>query len=266
MTVTRPRSGNASVVTCTEGGASSWCSIAAPIRRSLVSVRCSRAAPVRPQVWSSDTSRVLSEAPRRGVVTGRRRRLVGDQLRLDDHPDGRVDRLDLVGDRGDRALDQGHQPGRPDPDGLPAGRHPLGGAVQQPRAEVEDPLVRDEPPVAHVERLVVDEEPDELAVGDVDERLADLGVAVAGLGIRQRARLEETVEVGPGYAAGLTLVEVPAPADVAVGQGEHRLALREHPEVEARLAQAPRLGGIGRVGDHGIPADVPSGVRGGRGS
>ena len=43
-----------------------------------------------------------------------------------------------------------------------------------------------ERPVADVERLVVDEEADELAVRHVDERLALLGVAVAGLRVGQR--------------------------------------------------------------------------------
>ena len=42
--------------------------------------------------------------------------------------------------------------------------------------------------VADVERLVLDQQPDDLAVGDVDDRLAVLGVAVAGLGVRQRPR------------------------------------------------------------------------------
>ena len=42
-------------------------------------------------------------------------------------------------------------------------------------------------PVAQVERLVVDEQPDELAVGDVDDRLAGLRVAVPGLGVRERS-------------------------------------------------------------------------------
>ncbi|MEO7751997.1 MAG: hypothetical protein ABIS35_01145 [Terracoccus sp.] len=45
-----------------------------------------------------------------------------------------------------------------------------------------------------------------------------------------------------------------------------RLALCEDPEVEARLAQAPRLGGVRGMGDHGIPAGVTGGVTGGRGS
>jgi hypothetical protein len=41
--------------------------------------------------------------------------------------------------------------------------------------QVEDALVREEPPVANVERLIVDEQTDDLAVRDVDDRLPRLG-------------------------------------------------------------------------------------------
>ena len=61
--------------------------------------------------------------------------------------------------------------------------------------------------VAQVQRLVLDQQPDELAVGDVDDRLAVLGVAVARLRVRQRALLEEAVEVGAREAARLALLE-----------------------------------------------------------
>ena len=87
--------------------------------------------------------------------------------------------------------------------------------------------------VADVEGLVVDEQPDDLAVGDVDDRLAVLGVAVCGLRVRQRARLIEAVEVGAGEAERLTLVEVAAQPDVAVGEREDRLRVREAIELEA---------------------------------
>ena len=86
--------------------------------------------------------------------------------------------------------------------------------------------------VPHVERLVVDQQPDQLAVGDVEDRLARLGIAVAGLGVGQRALLVERVEVGAGQAVRLALVEVAAQPDVAVGQGEQRLGLRQDVEVE----------------------------------
>ena len=95
--------------------------------------------------------------------------------------------------------------------------------------------------VADVERLVVDEQPDDLAVGDVDDRLAVLRVAVGGLGVRQRAGLVEAVEVGAREAERLALVEVAAQADVAVGEREHGLGVGEAVEVELGLVQAPRL-------------------------
>src|SRR3954465_3051529 len=59
---------------------------------------------------------------------------------------------------------------------IPARRpsSPSGATVQHPRARVGLALVREEPPVAQVERLVVHEQADELAVRDVDDRLAGL--------------------------------------------------------------------------------------------
>jgi hypothetical protein len=72
-----------------------------------------------------------------------------------------------------------------------------------------------------VEGLVVDQQPDDLAVGDVDEHLARFRVAIARLRIGQRARFVEAVEVGAGEAIGLALVQVRAQPNVAVAQGKH---------------------------------------------
>ena len=47
-----------------------------------------------------------------------------------------------------------------------------------------------------VERLVLDEQPDDLPVGDVDDGLAVLGEAVAALAVLERIGLVEAVEVG----------------------------------------------------------------------
>ena len=97
--------------------------------------------------------------------------------------------------------------------------------------------------VAQVERLVVHQQPDDLAVGDVDDRLAGLRVAVPALGVRQRPPLVEGVEVGARRGVRLPLVEVAAQADVAVGQREDRLGDAEGLHVERRLAHDPRLDG-----------------------
>ena len=67
--------------------------------------------------------------------------LVRHQLGLDHHPHRRVERLDLVGDGGHRALDQRHQAGRAHPDAAAARRHPLDPALQQCRRGSPGPLV-----------------------------------------------------------------------------------------------------------------------------
>ena len=152
-----------------------------------------------------------------------------------------ADRLDLVLDRRHAPLRERHQPLGPDPD-LRAGRRaPVHLAPQHPRPEVEHALVRQQLAVADVEQLVVDVQPHQLGVGDVDDRLPRLRVPVRRLGVRQRPRLVEAVEVRPRQPDRLALVEVPAQADVAVGQREDRLGLRQRPEVQAALAQRPRV-------------------------
>src|SRR6202012_3309105 len=106
--------------------------------------------------------------------------------------------------------------------------------------------------VPDVERLVVDQQPDQLAVGDVDDRLAGLGVAVTGLGVGQRPLLEERVQVRARQSVRLPLVEVAAEPDVPVGEGEYRLALREQVHVEPGFLQTPRLNPICGLLDHAL--------------
>ena len=175
---------------------------------------------------------------RPGIVVGSvRSRLVGDEPGLDDNPRRRADRLDLVQDGGDRPLDERHEPGGADAHGLPGGRRPLDGAPQDAGPQVEDTLVARQRPVPDVERLVVDQQAHELAVRRVDDRLALLGIPVARLGVGQRQRLEEPVQVRARDRVGFALVEVPAQPDVTVRQRKDRLGLGE--QIQAELA-APR--------------------------
>ncbi len=193
---------------------------------------------------------LLQRRRRTRVLLHARLRLVGDQLRLDDDPNGLVDRLDLVGDRRHRSLRERDEAGRADLDDLVGGRAPLHLAVQGPRPQVERALVGSQLAVADVQGLVPDQQPDHLAVGEVDDRLAHLGLAVGGFGIRQRALLEEPVQVGAGQRQRLPLIEIAAQADVTVGEREHGLGLRQEVEIEAQLGQRPGLDGEVGVADH----------------
>ena len=106
--------------------------------------------------------------------------------------------------------------------------------------------------VADVERLVVDQQADDLAVRDVQDRLAGLGVAVPGLGVGEGAHLVEPVEVGAGDPVRLALVEIPPQADVPVRQGEDGLRLRDPLEVQVGLLDRPGLEVEQGVDDHGF--------------
>ncbi len=107
-----------------------------------------------------------------------------------------------------------------DADGAPRRRDPLDGATEQPRTEIEDALVLAQLAVADVERLVLDHQPDDLAVRDVDHGLAVLGIPVARLGVRQRTRFVEPGEVGARLTGGLALVEICPQTNVPVGERE----------------------------------------------
>ena len=148
----------------------------------------------------SETSGAAQDRGRARVRAARGHVLVGDELGLHDDPRLAVERLDLVADGGHRAVHEGHQAHRAHLDLAPRRRAPVDLAAQHPGAQVERAAVRDQRAVAHVEGLVVDQQADELAVGDVDDGLALLGVAVAGLRVGQRAHLVEGVQVGPGHA------------------------------------------------------------------
>ena len=176
--------------------------------------------------------------------------LVGDQFGLHGDADEFVDGLDDVLDRGDAALCQRHQPGGHHLDLLARRGAPLRDARQRAGAQVENPFVLEQFAVAHVERFVVDEQAQDLAVGDIDERLAGFRIAVARLRVGQRPDLVERVQVGARQAVRFALVEVAAQSDVAVGQREQRFGLGQQVEIERRFADLPRLDGKGVVGDH----------------
>ncbi len=196
--------------------------------------------------------RGLQGGGRAWVAAAVRHLLVGHQLGLGHQPDLALDRFHRVGDGGDGPLGQRHHPGRGDPDPRTRGRGPVRVPGQRACPQVEHAIVRVQRAVADVERLIVDQQPDQLAVGDVDGRLTRLGVAVARLGVRQRALLEERVQVRAGQAVRLSLVQVAAQPDVPVGEGKDRLALGEQIHVEPGLLQTPRLNPVCALLDHAL--------------
>src|SRR5262245_26090060 len=113
--------------------------------------------------------------------------------------------------------------------------------------------------VPDVERLVVDEEPDQLAIGHVDDGLADARAAVNGFAVVEWAQLVHGIQITARQAVRLALVEVGTQTDVAVRQREHGLALRQHIEVEPDLANRPGFDRKRVVRNH--EPTVPSPVR-----
>src|SRR5439155_11675020 len=110
-------------------------------------------------------------------------RLVSDELGLDHEPRRCADRLHLIADGSDCSLSERDQATRADPNCLAGGRRPLRAAREIARAKIKDPLMSQKLAVAHVKRLIVDEQPNQLSIGHVDNCLARLRVAVARLAI-----------------------------------------------------------------------------------
>src|SRR4051812_2578789 len=109
-----------------------------------------------------------------GIVAQCRQLFVGNQLGLHDDIRPPVQRLDFVGDSYDRALGEGYETRRRHTYRTSRGRSPLRGPPQRTGTEVEHAIVCAQIAVANVERLVIDEQTEQLAVGDVDERLGRL--------------------------------------------------------------------------------------------
>ena len=106
--------------------------------------------------------------------------------------------------------------------------------------------------VADIERLVVDEQADDLAVGDVDDGLAGLGVAVAGLGVGQRPDLVEASSdrCPAGRAARPRRGCRASRCARWTARTATPICARTF-EVELGLADLPRFDGEGVLGDHG---------------
>src|SRR5579859_2952845 len=197
--------------------------------------------------------RSLQDGRQSRIVAPLGQLLVGDELGLDHQPQRLVHRLDRVADRGDRALGQRHHPHRRHLDPGVSRRGPVDGPGQRARPQVEDALVGVQGAVPDVEGFVVDQQADDLAVGDVDDRLPCVGETVPGLRVGQRPDLVHGVEVGTRQAVGLALVQVAAQPDVPVRQREDRFALREQGGVELLLHEPPGLRPVRSMLDHWAP-------------
>jgi hypothetical protein len=87
---------------------------------------------------------------------------------------------------------------------------PLDPPTQHTGPKIESPLVAAALSEPNVEWFIVDQQPDELAVGHIHHRLASFRIAVACLCVGQRSPLVEAVQVAAGKTVRLALVEIPA--------------------------------------------------------
>src|SRR5262249_44565150 len=131
-----------------------------------------------------------------------------------------VEGLNLIKDAHDRAMGEGYETNRANSDRAPRRRAPFGRSSQGSCPEIEHPIVGEQIAVSNVKGLIIDEQPDELAVRHVDHCLTRFRSPVLALGLQQRAQLIETVEIGSRQSMWLPLVQISAYAYVTVGECE----------------------------------------------
>ena len=113
----------------------------------------------------------------------------------------------------------------------PANEVPLRRPRQGACTKVEYAGVRTQVPVTDIEWLVVDQEAEELPIGNVDERLGRLAETVPRFGIWHRAQLVETIEIGSWQPMRFALVQISPQSNMAIREREQRLGLSERIQV-----------------------------------
>ena len=130
----------------------------------------------------------------------------------------------------------------------PAGRRlPVYATDQNALAEIEAAFVGEDRTGREVEALAVHGDLDTLGIGQVEHELVGPSKAIGVLGIADRLRVVEAVDVGPFHAGiGLAqpgLVVTATGADMAVAEREQRLAQQIGVGVPAGFDQTPGIGG-----------------------
>ena len=95
-----------------------------------------------------------------------------------------------------------------------------------------------------VEGLIVDVQPDDLAVRHTHDGLARLGKPVGFFSVYDRPCFVEPVHEGSSLKGGSPFLEVPTHSEVTVAQGEERFALRQETRIKPLLDQLPVFGRI----------------------
>jgi hypothetical protein len=151
------------------------------------------------------------------------------------------ERHDLVGDRRQVTVRERDEPPGADAQALAGCGLPLDLTHQDGAAHVQRAPEAREARRGEVERLVVDQQADDRAVGGVDDRLPGPREPERVLGIADRPRLVEAVENRPGGVRRRALVGRAAQPQIAVADREHRLEGRQPVKLEPVLDDLPRV-------------------------
>src|SRR6516164_4699954 len=103
---------------------------------------------------------------------------------------------------------------RRNPNRSPRRRAPFCRSGQGPGAEIEHSIVGKHLAVTEIKGLVVDKQPDEFAIGHVNESLTRFRSAILTLRFRKRTQLIKTVQIRARQSMRLAFIKIAAHATV----------------------------------------------------
>ena len=197
----------------------SW-SIPHAISSPLLRVARCRSARRSHGVRGDRLEHLLGEALAAARIVAALAPAVGDELGGDVDAHGGVERDDLVVEGGEVAVLERREPARAHEHPVAARGLELDLAAEHAGLHVERALEAEHARGREVERLAVDGQADDRAVGGADDRLAGARQPVGVLGIDDRPGLVEAVEDRAGVVRRAALLGRAADAEVAVADRE----------------------------------------------
>jgi hypothetical protein len=98
--------------------------------------------------------------------------------------------------------------------------------------------------IGQPERLVINEELNELAVGHVTNRLASFGETISFFAIDDRACFIEPIDESAILGVGAAFFRAPAHAEISVAERRHRFQLGQEFRVKRFFDDVPLIGRI----------------------
>src|SRR5215471_5687848 len=168
--------------------------------------------------------------------------LIRLHLRRDHNRGRRVEERYAVSDGGHVPIGEGDQTPGCDRYLFARGRFPEDLPVERSGLHVEPALVSQEIRIGQPERLVIDEQLDDLAVGYAQDRLAGSRKAVGSLHVYDRVGFIVSVDESGVFGVGATFLRSSTHAEISIAERQHRLQLSQQFGVKPFFNDVPFIG------------------------